>query len=218
MRNNIKELAIRCGDDMTKNEDQFFHEMLIINYARYVDKYNRVKENYKSISDTKSKENWSDLYGRVGMLIQELSTYLEIVEDFKTIESLYRKAMKELTVYKDKHAELTNKNVEKVGFFNSVPKDVKLMEYGDGIKKFEKRTKIFERLLRILSKMIIEIQIPLIKERKKERFGGAVQDFAKRKIQELKSKQQFWHEIVKENGKETVLEPIEEQIRETDDQ
>ena len=193
---NLKEHYVKGQDDVSKDENKFFHEMLMITYSSKKNKYELLKDRYKKMIDGDKSELWGTLEKKMGMLIEELTSYLEIVSDFNHIQSLCGKNRFDLSTVKEKHLKLAESGVQKVGFFKSVTKEEKLKKYKEEIETLKDRSEVLEKLLNILAKVVIDYEIEQVKQRKRLRFDSAIQSFAYKKIKELEDTMDFWQCVV----------------------
>ena len=186
----------------------------MITYSSKKNKYETLKDRYKKMMTGDKNELWSTLERKMGMLIEELAAYLEIVGDFNNLQALCGKNRSDLAVLKEKHLKLAESDVQTVGFFKSVSKEEKLKGYKEGIERLKERSEVLERLFNILARVIVDYEIERVKQRKRLRFDSAIQAFAYKKIKELEDSMDFWQCVVSEDQLEQNGSKPEEEIKE----
>lgn len=223
---NVRERGSKEKEEGAGEESRFFHEMLIVTFANQPKKFETLKAFYKKMTGSEREELWVSLERKLSMLVEELHCFIEISGDLRNLENLAKKTKSELKTVKEKRLKLNESNVAKVGFFKPVTKEEKLEGYRKEIERLEGRLEVLKSLLGILGKVVVEKEIGLVKQRKKERFEGAIQQFAYRQMKILEDSLGFWQGVAedklfsesKDNQQEDKEEEIKEEVEEEEQQ
>ena len=197
----IREYINKFIQSPLNQEKKVFFEMLVINYSNNDESFNKLQKNYQEILERNELEFWQFLERKVKMLEFELVCYLHIENDFS---KLFEKNRKELTNKKnlEKKIDSLEKNKsDMIGVFKKVPKQEKLNEYNEKLSLSNQKLVLYKNLLIVSSKIILDKQINIIKERKKIRFKETLDIFAKQNIDLYDVKITFWKSILEENEK-----------------
>lgn len=192
----IKENVTKYGDETTKAERDFFFEMVLITYSNRKEMYETLDENGKKLKAHNNEEALNCLSRKVEMLIEELSVFLEMLQDFNVISNLKDQTEQEISSLNDKRLKLLESDVETVGFFKKVSKEDKLTEFKEEIEKHKEKRDMFDGLLNILAKIMLENEMRTIKRRKKERFTGSLEKFALKRVKYLEDSKNYWQSIL----------------------
>ncbi len=127
------------------------------------------------------------------MIVEELDAYTEAHYAFEKLENHYEETFKKYTELKEELTKVSNSPQESYGFFTKVSKEEKIKELQARITHFSAASAIEERLLGLVMDQILAIQIPAIKQRKRERFDYIIKEFSKIKVQQLEKELVFWN-------------------------
>jgi hypothetical protein len=141
-------------------------------------------------------DEWERLAKKLDMLVEEFEAFCQVQLEFEKLENSY---MKNLKKRDDLKAELekTARSEEKVfGFFNKMTKDDLMTELRNKISATERDIEGEHKLLSLATEVIMQVEIPLIKERKRERFDEMVNEFAIARVRKLDEEMEFWERVV----------------------
>lgn len=130
---------------------------------------------------------------KIEMLVEELEAYTEAHYSFEKLENHYEENFKKYTELKEELDKVSKSAQESYGFFNKVSKQDKIKDIQNKIIHFEAASAVEEKLLGLVIDQILQIQIPLIKQRKRERFDYIVKEFSRSKVQQLERELAFWN-------------------------
>lgn len=176
-----------------RSENKYFYEMLLVTFSSKKVLSEELKLRYKQILNNNEAEMWDDFEKKIDMLVEEISCYIEMVDDLDAVESLWQKNRLNQESLKQKIIELKNSPSRTVGFFNKKPKSEKIEDYEREIKETEELHLAYSVLLNILPQVILNNETEIIKERKKVRFNDAMKTLSERKIKSLEDCLQFWN-------------------------
>lgn len=148
----------------------------------------------------------SDEYGfferKVEMIVEELEAYSEVHYCFEKLENNYEENFRKFTELRAELDKVTNSPQESYGFFKKVSKQDKIKELQNQISHVDITVEFKGRLLGLVIDQMLEVQIPLIKQRKRDRFDYIVKEFSKNKIQQLERELAFWNHMA--NNEHTI--------------
>jgi hypothetical protein len=144
-------------------------------------------------------DEWSHFARKVDMLVEELESYAEIQSSYEQLEGFYAQNIKKQSDYKKELQEVIQSNKTSFGFFSKVTKEDKLTELRNKLGKVEADIYIQEKLVSLISRVILRYEIPVIKSRKRERFDEIVEEFAIARIRKLEQELTFWNRVVEKN-------------------
>lgn len=133
------------------------------------------------------------------MLVEELEAYSEVQSAYEQLESFYAQNIKKQSDYKKELQEVIQSNKSSFGFFSKVTKEERLSELRGKLAKVEADIYIQEKLVAVVSKVMLRHEIPVIKVRKRERFDEIVEEFAISRIRKLEQELSFWNKVVEKN-------------------
>jgi hypothetical protein len=144
-------------------------------------------------------DEWAHFARKVDMLVEELEAYSEVQSAYEQLESFYAQNIKKQSDLKKDLQEVIQSNKTSFGFFSKVTKEDKLTELRGKLAKVEAEIYVQEKLVAVISKVILRHEIPVIKSRKRERFDEIIEEFAVARIRKLEQELTFWNKVVEKN-------------------
>ena len=112
------------------------------------------------------------------MLVEELEAFAEVQANFELLESTYTAVLKKQAEAKKEMQEISQSPQNSFGFFNKVSKEDLLTELRGKLTGIESDIYVIEKTIGTAAEVMVRHGIPLIRNRKRERFEEIVREFA----------------------------------------
>lgn len=181
-----------------------FQEMLLITLSNDDALYQHSKDISARMQQYKEKEGFTLWDFKLQMMILELGTFNEIYRDLQMIEELYDRRVKLLS---QRSQELQHLSGQNQAVDQTLPKRITNVQGEIDIHSNTSRAAY--GVMGLLVHKIINVDIELIKHRKKERFQEIVKMYASKKLEHLKAEAEFWNNLNNhEGGRMTNLDTV----------
>lgn len=138
---------------------------------------------------------WQKFHFKVCMLIEELSAFEAVAKSIRLLENIYSNSLNTLEKVKLELADVNKSTDQSFGFFKKVPREEKLFLLTTEESKLRIETSLANELITLVYKILVEVEIPMLKTLKKQRFEKLLFDFSQSRIQELEKELALWQTI-----------------------
>ena len=140
-------------------------------------------------------KEWQKFHFKICMLIEELSAFESVAKAIRQLENIYSDSLNSLEKVKSELAEVNKSTDQSFGFFKKIPRDEKLFALQTEETKHRIETSLANDLITLVYKILLDVEIPLLKTLKKQRFEKLIFDFSQSRIQELEKELALWQTI-----------------------
>jgi hypothetical protein len=143
---------------------------------------------------------WLYFSRKMDMLIEELEAYNEIQDSYNNLENIYVNNIKKQADLKKKLQEVNQSTKSIFGTFSKITKADKINQLRAKLARTDGDIYAEERLIALISAVMINHEIPLIKLRKRMRFESIINEFAILRIRKCATERKFWRTIIDQNA------------------
>jgi hypothetical protein len=132
-------------------------------------------------------------------MVQEFSAFLEVQDEFDRLEQFYNGNLKQRNEFQHELEETAKSEKQSFGFFNPRSKEEVISGLISKISRIQDEINTEKKLLILASEVILNGEIPLIKDMKTERFETMLTEFVEERLRKIDVEMDLWRSVLPNN-------------------
>ncbi len=193
------EFRKKMKNETIDEDKKIFHELLIVTFSSEKQKYDALKTKYLTIVEDMKNDEWYHFALKLDMLIAEFEAFTQAYSEFAKLDHILAKNSKKKDIYQKELDNVIRSDKKIYGFVTKITKDDHITNLRFKISKCDEHIKVERKLIVLALQILLKIEIPMIKNRKKLRFHEIVTEFAQARVKKLHSELSFWDKVLESN-------------------
>lgn len=187
-------IVLQNGEN-EKNQLESFYNSIIIPFGKNIETFKKLKDQCDKIHKINLQEFIINFQKEIEKISLEFSAFLDLFDDFETCQKLFNDKKNKIILLKKNLSDI--KEPENGDISDRVEKEIEIKKMEYEINKNQMTLNKIEKLFEIFIMILIEIEIPFIKRRKKINYAKNLNVLAHQKFNLFNEQIAFWEDLEK---------------------